>query len=137
MILLLILFLDVRIAHEQPICESVDLIELNHKYATDGKHTFSQVIFWERIPQNGKYRVRDWVIVDDRESLNAIPIKQNALYESQFVKNGIYYHVRSRGFRESWTTKDPEVEDGRLHPKHLRKLLTKPIKEKNIDETSS
>lgn len=27
-----------------PLCQSVDLIELNHKYEKSGKHTFSQVI---------------------------------------------------------------------------------------------
>lgn len=116
----------------QPICEHCDLIELNHKYAKDGKHTFTQVIFWERLPQNGKYRVRDWVISDDRESLNAVPVSRNGFYESHFVKNGIYYHVRSPLFKQSWTMNDPEVEDGKTHPKHMRVPLRTHL-EKNTD----
>lgn len=132
MILLLAVLLDVRPSMMQPICEHCDLIELNHKYAKDGKHTFTQVIFWERLPQNGKYRVRDWVISDDRESLDAVPVLRHGLYESHFVKNGIYYHVRSPLFRQSWTMNDPEVDDGRVHPKHMRVPLRKPL-EKNTD----
>jgi hypothetical protein len=106
-----------------PIGECVDLIELNHKYAPDGKHTFSQVIFYERLPYNGKYRVRDWVLVDDRESLNAIPIEQNGVYVSTFVRSGNLYIVRSRMRRESWTQTDPEIEDARIYPKNTRRPL--------------
>jgi len=120
LILAAFLAIEITLQWSQPIDQFVDLIELNHKYAADGKHTFSQVIFWQRLPQNGKYRVREWVIPDDRESLSSFPVKRHGLYESQFVKNGIYYRVRSPLFRESWTMKDPEVEDGKIHPKHTR-----------------
>lgn len=68
--------------------ESVDLIEMNHKHDRTGKHTFTQIIFWERMPMNGKYHVRDWVLVDDRESLCGVPIKRNDRWESTFVKQG-------------------------------------------------
>ena len=107
----------------QPVCEHVDLIELNHKFDKNAKHTFSQVIFYERLPQNGLYRVRDWVLVDDRESLSAVPVNRNGLYCSAFVKECVFYHVRSPVFRQSWTQTDPELEDSRVYPKHTRRLL--------------
>jgi hypothetical protein len=113
--------------HSSPIREHVDLIELNHKFDERGCHTFSQVIFWERSVANGKYRVRDWVIVDDRESLCSVPVKEGGIYVSTFIRNGIFYSVRSPLFRESWTQTDPEIEDGKRYPKHLRRLLAKPI----------
>jgi hypothetical protein len=107
----------------QPVCECVDLIELSHKFDKNRKHTFSQVIFYERLPHNGLYRVRDWVLVDERESLCAIPVNRNGLYHSAFIKEGVFYHVRSPLFRESWTHTDPELEDGRIYPKNTRRLL--------------
>lgn len=110
-----------------PVREHVDLMELNHKYDNRGCYTFSQVIFWERSPANGKYHVRDWMIVDVEESLCCIPVKRGGIYASAFVKNGVFYDVRSQLFRESWTNTDPEIEDGKVYPKHLRKLLTKPL----------
>jgi hypothetical protein len=113
--------------HALPIREHVDLIELNHKHDERGCHTFSQVIFWERSVANGKYRVRDWVMVDDRESLCSVPSKQGGIYVSTFVRNGIFYSVRSLLFRESWTQTDPEIEDSKKNPKHLRRLLSKPL----------
>jgi hypothetical protein len=106
--------------------QSVDLVELNHKYGPNGSHTFSQVIFWERVPENGKYRVRDWVLVETQETLNRIPILQNGVYETCFIRDGIYYHVRSNLFRESWTMHDPEALDAMKWPKDQRRPLSRP-----------
>lgn len=106
--------------------ESVDLIELNHKHDRTGKHTFSQVIFWERHPGNGKYRVRDWFLVDDRESLSGYPVKRNDRWESWFVKEGKTHRITSPIFKESWTMYDPEVEDKRKWPGDARKKLRNP-----------
>lgn len=121
--LILLAFLCNPVTWKYPVAESVDLIELNHKYAKEGKHTFSQVIFYERAPETGKYRVRDWVLVETQESLNRIPVLRNGVWETCFVKDGVLHLVRSKIFRESFTMNDPEVEDGRVHPKHLRRLL--------------
>jgi hypothetical protein len=121
--LLLLVLVGIGSPFSQPVCESVDLIELNHKYDPTGRHTFSQVIFYERLRQNGLYRVRDWVLVDERESICAIPVNRNGLYHSSFIKEGVFYRIRSPLFRESWTHYDPEIEDGRIYPKHTRRLL--------------
>ena len=122
-LLLALVLVGIGSPFSQPVCECVDLIELNHNFDKNGKHTFSQVIFYERLPHNGLYRVRDWVLVDERESLCAIPVNRNGLYHSAFIKEGIFYLVRSPLFRESWTHIDPELEDGRVYPKHTRRLL--------------
>ncbi len=111
----------------QPIREHVDLMELNHKYDNCGRHTFSQVIFWERSPATGKYHVRDWIIVDVEESPWCVPIERGGIYVSTFFRHGISYSVRSPLFRESWTHIDPEVEDAKKNPKHLRRPLPKPL----------
>ncbi len=55
--------------------ESVDLIELNHIYDRKGQLSFDQVVFWERSPATGRFQVRAWCMVDDREELNRRPVK--------------------------------------------------------------
>jgi len=109
-----------------PITQSVHITELNHRYSPEGKHIFSQVIFWERVPATGKYRVRDWVLVEMQESLNRIPIRRNDVWETSFVRDGVYYDVRSNLFRESWTQTDPEAEDAKKWPKDQRRPLSRP-----------
>ncbi len=121
----LLLFLGNPVNWTQPVRESIDCMELNHKFDDKGQHTFSQLIVWERRPENGKYAVRDWVLLDSRESLSGFPVRnaKTGMYESSFVKNGVYYELRSRIFRESYTQKDPELENAKVWPKHLRKPL--------------
>jgi len=130
--MLLLLFVSdpiaARIGHWP---ESVDLIELNNKYSKDGKHTFTQVIFWERYPGNGKYHVRDWHLVDERESLSGYPVKRNDRWESWFVKEGKTHRVTSKLFKESFTQFDPEVEDKRKWPSGMRMPLKVSIIEAN------
>lgn len=125
-LLLLIVLSDIRFVFREPVHEHADLIEMNHKYHETGNHGFTQIIFWERHPGNGKYRVRDWFLVDDREQLCGIPMKRSGIYESHFIKEGYYYIVRSPLCRESWTMHDPEVKDADKHPKNLRRLLRRP-----------
>jgi hypothetical protein len=124
--LLLIALSDIRFTFKEPVYEHADLIEMNHKYHESGKPAFTQVIFWERHPGNGKYRVRDWFLVDDREQLCGIPMKRSGIYESHFIKEGYYYIVRSPLYRESWTMYDPEAQDADKHPKNMRRLLRRP-----------
>lgn len=124
--LLLILAIFGLTGGKPPFVQSVDLIELNHKYAKEGRHTFSQVIFYERVPATGKYRIRDWVLVETQESLNRIPVLRNGVWETCFVRDDITYHVKSKLFRESFTMTDPENDDAATWPKHLRRLLKRP-----------
>lgn len=123
--LFLLVVLGNPVPWKSPVREYVHLLELNHKFDHKGHNTFSQLIIWERLPQNGKYVVRDWSILDSRESLSGFPVRNDktGIYESSFVKNGVYYELRSRLYRESFTQKDPEVENAKVWPKHLRKLL--------------
>lgn len=127
-VMLLAILSNSWLPFSEPVEVRVSLIELNHKYDDRGKHTFTQAIFWERQPCNGQYRVRDWVIVDCRESLSGIPVQRNGVYESAFVKNNVFFRVRSPLCRESWTHVDPEIEDSKSHPSHVRNPLKSPPK---------
>lgn len=121
--LLLLVMLGNPVAWKEPVREYADLLEVNHKH-TNGVHTFTQLIVWERHPGNGKYNVRDWAILDDRGEFHGYPTRGvSGVYESRLVKNGVNYSLRAPLYRESYTNHDPEVENGRVYPKHLRRAL--------------
>ena len=87
--------------------EYVDLIELNHFYDQQGRLVYDQVIFYERAPENERFQVRAWCLVEDREDLNRRPVKnyQTQLYQVDWYDTDqrVLRKVTSRHFRESWT----------------------------------
>ena len=130
--IILIALLSVPIAFSTH--EHVDAIELNHFHDQRGHLVYDQVIFWERTPVNGRFQVRAWCLVDDRETMNRRPIQNdNGLYECFMVASSerLTRRIVSRVFRESWTQTDPEREDKKRHPESLRIEL---VKRKRVDE---
>ncbi len=57
------------------ISENVDLIELNHFHDCLGRHVYDQVIFYEWSHEAGRYHVRAWCLVEDRELISRRPSK--------------------------------------------------------------
>ena len=48
--------------------DTVDVIEVNHFYAENGRHVFDQVIYWEWIGRESRYHVRGWrMLKGDRQ----------------------------------------------------------------------
>ena len=114
--------------------EHVDAIELNHFFDQRGHLVYDQVVFFERTPTTGRFQVRAWCLVDDRETLNRRPLlNDNGLYECFAVDSNerLTRRIVSRVFRESWTQFDPEREDKKRHPESLRIEL---VKRKRVDE---
>jgi len=114
--------------------EHVDAIELNHSFDARGKLVYDQLIFWERTPTTGRFQVRAWCLVDDRDGINRRPIRNdNGLYECDVVDKNerLTRRIVSRLFRESWSQVDPEREDKKRHPESLRIEL---VKRKRVDE---
>jgi hypothetical protein len=131
-VILFIALLSVPIAFSTH--EHVDAIELNHSFDARGRLIYDQLIFWERTPTTGRFQVRAWCLVDDREGMNRRPLRNdNGLYECDVVDTSerLTRRIVSRLFRESWTHIDPEREDKRLHPESLRIEL---VKRKRVDE---
>jgi hypothetical protein len=127
--------------------EYVDLIELNHFYDPRGVFVYDQVIFYERSPETGVFRVRAWCLVEDREILNRRPIKnvQSQLYQVDWYDhdNRLLRKIRSHIFRESWTQIDPERLNKQVHEERLRLALVQhpkrllAIRQANKNEESS
>lgn len=118
------------------VAEYVDLIELNHFYDQGGKLVYDQVIFYERAPETGRFQVRGWCLVEDREYLNRRPTKnlQTGLYQVDWYDADycVLRKVTSRLYRESWTQIDPERADKKIHDERLR--ITMARKANRVDE---
>ncbi len=114
--------------------EHVDAIELSHVYDARGRLVFDQVVFWEQTPTTGRFQVRAWCLVDDREAINRRPVRNdNGLYVCEVVdvSEKLTRRVVSRVYRESWSQCDPEREDKKQHDERLRVEL---VKRKRVDE---
>ena len=92
--------------------EYVDLIELNHFYDHQGRHVYDQVIFYEQSPETGRFQVRAWCLIEDRDNLSRRPVKnvETQRYQVDWFDNDqrLVRKITSRSFRESWTQIDPE-----------------------------
>jgi hypothetical protein len=92
--------------------EYVDLIELNHFYDHQGRHVYDQVIFYEHSPETGRFQVRAWCLIEDRDNLSRRPVKnvETHRYQVDWFDNDqrLVRKITSRSFRESWTQIDPE-----------------------------
>jgi hypothetical protein len=112
---------------DRMIEESIDMIELNHFYDPCGRHIYDQVIFYHLAPETGKYRVRAWCLVEDRETLSRRPVKDAATgcvrVEWYDGEHKVVRHLVSRIYRESWTQVDPERMDKRYLDERLRLSL--------------
>lgn len=120
-----------------PKTETVDLLEVNHKYGDDGKHVYDQLIVWERLP-DGKYHVRHWRLLDDRETCPGRPLycAQTQDYRATWKDEAGLRAVRSKAFRETWSHSDPEREDLKVWPQIMRQNLLNPkLKEPKDGET--
>jgi hypothetical protein len=107
--------------------EYVDAIELSHIYDAKGSLIFDQVIFYERTPVTGKFQVRAWCLVEDREHLNRRPVKneETGIYQVDWYDTDkkILRKLTSRIFRESWSQVDPERADKKFHDERNRIAL--------------
>jgi hypothetical protein len=102
------------------------MIELNHFHNNKGQHVYSQVIFYERLAENGQFRVRSWALIEMRESLNRLPQydpKVDKVVVDMKMDSGKVVRLESRLFKETWTQHDPERRDKDKLPEQFRLRL--------------
>jgi len=96
----------------------VDLIELNHRGSEDGCLQFDQVIIWKWSPNYRRYDAQYWFIVN---SLPGYPVQAGEFYQCYGCRpDQQRIMFRSKMFRETWTTDDPERENIKLFPIEMR-----------------
>lgn len=121
--------------------EYVDLIELNHFYDQLGRPVYDQVIFYERAPETGRFQVRAWCLVEDRESLNRRPVKNygTQLYQVDWFDTDqrLLRKITSRLYRESWTQVDPERANKKRHDERSRIAMVQSPRKFQAVETQS
>ena len=107
--------------------EPVDLIELNHFHDPCGRHVYDQVIFYNVAPETGKFHVRAWCLVEDRETLSRRPLMdpKTAIVRVEWWddQQQIMRRLSSKQYRESWTQVDPERSDRACWDERLRLSL--------------
>jgi hypothetical protein len=100
-------------------CDQADIVEINHHYDYDGRHVFTQSIWWE-LGDDSEFVVIDWRM-QKLQDLTPIPTRGGYL---QVWEDGERIRVvRSRHYRETWTQYDPELLDRERIPKEQRREL--------------
>lgn len=111
------------------ISENVDLIELNHFHDCLGRHVYDQVIFYEWSNESGRYHVRAWCLVEDRELISRRPSRTytDGRYHVRWQDRdqNLLRKISSQHFRETWTQTDPERSNKKLLDERLRTSLVK------------
>ena len=114
-------------AGTREISETVDLIELNHYYDDQGRHSYDQVILYEWSHDYSRYHVISWYLVEKNRS--RLPFKEAGTtnyvvrwYDRDAKMKRV---VRSGMFRETWSIgRDPErANKDYLHEKYRVSLL--------------
>lgn len=111
------------VPYDQPLTNTVDVIELNHFYDENGKHVFDQLIFYDWNKYTCRHDVVAWRLVKDGN----LPTKYLGRYRSCWSDGGVWRTVYATSYRESWTQYDPElVERSNLDKNKRRGLLSRP-----------
>jgi hypothetical protein len=92
--------------------QTVDLVEINHMHDEKGRHTFSQIIFWDVDPVTRKRHVREWYMADVIRDIEWLDIGPRVTLKP----NSHEIIVQGRSYMETWTQIDPEREDLKVWP---------------------
>jgi hypothetical protein len=123
------------------------LVELNHVYDPQGGLIFDQVIWWEWNPLCQRLQVVDWRLakgcriceadailwrlrqpngppyVPEFAHGHCVPLKEGKRYVSRWwdEKDQRYRVVIADGYRETWSSCDPELLDREVFPVSKRR----------------
>jgi len=90
-----------------------DMVEINH-YTPDGCNGFTQLIAWDWSPEYRRWHAQQWLILTGWSRRGDVV---------SCIGDGVELRIRSRLFRETWTTKDPERENQVLFPSSERRKV--------------
>lgn len=120
------------------IDEEVSLIEYNHVYNKNNSQCFDQVIFYHCHAETGEFHVRGFFLVR-ADSSNKPPLSNGrGWYVVEYVDDHqkILRRIKSKIYKETWTTSDPEQEDKLYIEDQYRYHLIKPPSKLNEEENA-
>jgi hypothetical protein len=102
--------------------DQVDLVEINHFYDPQGRLVFDQIIFYDWSATQCRFNVRAWRLLKKPAQ---VPLRnwRTGKYEAVWHDGGVLRKVEAASFRESWTQRDPELEERAHLPKNQRREL--------------
>ncbi len=106
------------------VVDSVDLIEINHRYDENGQFVFDQLLFYDWAPAKGHYDVRDWRLLKSRIQ---VPRRNpnSGTYVAVWRDGAVMRKVHAKTIRETWTQYDPEIVEQQFLDKEKRRALPK------------
>lgn len=105
------------------IADRFDAIELNHYFDDRGEHVFDQIILWTWDDKQNAFKVDAWRLwKTDRGPTRRF----DGGWELIWYDSDVLRRVEAKVFWETWTQRDREMDDRRLHPKEHRRELTRP-----------
>jgi hypothetical protein len=106
------------------LCDTVDLIEINHCYDDKGQLVFDQLLFYDWCPVKARYDVRDWRLL---RSPMQIPKRDPETGMSVVIwRDGhVLRRIHTTTVRESWTQYDPEITEQQHLSKDQRRSFVK------------
>jgi hypothetical protein len=106
-----------------PVVEdTAAVVEVNRYYDEDGRQVFTQLIFWDWLPEESAFRVFAWRLVKSPDELPMYDWWRDC-YVTQFVDGHLLRRVRSQARRDTWTQYDPELFDRQFLPQQHRRGL--------------
>ena len=120
--LLLLLSVPALNPVEDVAWDRVDLVEINHFYDPQGRLVFDQIIFYDWSDAQCRFNVRAWRLLKKPAQ---VPQRnwQTGVYQAVWHDGGVLRKVEATSFRESWTQRDPELEERAFLPKNQRREL--------------
>lgn len=111
------LLLAAAIPSAEPVVDRVDVAELNRVYDGCGRQTLSQIVWWDRHPDD--YHVVAWRLFGERMR----PHQERGDWVSRWQDGDTFREVRAASFIETHTQWDVELEDRVYLPKEHRRGL--------------
>jgi len=121
---LLLLLCGMVVPETGIMCDTVDLIEVNHFYDDEARLVFLQVIFYDWAYYENRYQVRAWRLLKHDSQIPRYNWTSGD-YETIFQDGDVIRRVRAKYYRETWTQYDPEIEERERLPKDCRRGLRK------------
>jgi hypothetical protein len=92
---------------------SVSFFEINHVHSAEtGEHQYTQVVYWNWDSEYRRHNVLAWHIAQE---LSHYPTRQSGQWiVRREMPSGRIAVLRSKFCVETWTTNDPERDNGKL-----------------------